>query len=154
MTDEIQTEDRLVTASLKLVLTALTIPRSGAILRRLGNAACNEFRASWKGGQVMRVLLVTLASTFAILAAPNAQAQISVDLAKVTCKQYLFDSLISANAPKVAVWLSGYFNGKRNNTVIDISAFKKNKDVVEDYCRMNQDVTLIDAATKALGLDK
>jgi acid stress chaperone HdeB len=104
--------------------------------------------------KVMRVLLVTLASTFAILAAPNAQAQISVDLAKVTCKQYLFDNLISANAPKVAAWLSGYFNGKRNNTVIDISAFKKNKDVVEDYCRMNQDVTLIDAATKALGLDK
>jgi hypothetical protein len=46
MTDEIQTEDRLVTASLKLVLTALTIPRSSAILQRLGNAACNECRAS------------------------------------------------------------------------------------------------------------
>jgi hypothetical protein len=45
MTDEIQTEDRLVTASLKLVLTALTIPRSSAILQRLGNAACNECRA-------------------------------------------------------------------------------------------------------------
>jgi hypothetical protein len=84
----------------------------------------------------------------------RTQAQISVDLAKVTCKQYLFDNLISANAPMVAVWLSGYFNGKRNNTVIDIGTFKKNKDVVEDYCRMNQDVTLIDAATKALGLDK
>ena len=104
--------------------------------------------------KVMRVWLVILVSAFAILAAPNAQAQISVDLAKVTCKQYLFDNLISANAPMVAVWLSGYFNGKRNNTVIDIGTFKKNKDVVEDYCRMNQDVTLIDAATKALGLDK
>jgi hypothetical protein len=103
--------------------------------------------------KVMRVWLVTVASAFAILA-PNAQAQVSVDLAKVTCRQYLFDNLISANAPMVAVWLSGYFNGKRNNTVIDISAFKKNKDIVEDYCRMNQDVTLIDAVTKALGLGK
>jgi acid stress chaperone HdeB len=104
--------------------------------------------------KVMGVWLVTLASAFAILAAPNAQAQMTVDLAKVTCKQYLFDNLISANAPMVAVWLSGYFNGKRNNTVIDIGAFRKNKDVVEDYCRMNQDATLIEAATKALGLDK
>jgi hypothetical protein len=102
----------------------------------------------------MRIWFATLASALAILAAPNAQAQMTVDLAKVTCKQYLFDNLISANAPMVAVWLSGYFNGKRNNTVIDIGAFRKNKDVVEDYCRMNLDVTLIDAATKALGLDK
>jgi acid stress chaperone HdeB len=102
----------------------------------------------------MRVRFAALAFAFAILAASNAQAQMTVDLAKVTCKQYLFDSLISANSPKVAIWLSGYFNGKRGNTTIDIGAFRKNKDVVEDYCRMNQDVTIIEAATKALGLDK
>jgi hypothetical protein len=102
----------------------------------------------------MRVWLATPAFALAILAAPNAQAQMTVDLAKITCKQYLFDSLISADAPKVAIWLSGYFNGKRNNSVIDIGAFRKNKDVVEDYCRMNLDLTVIDAATKALGLDK
>jgi hypothetical protein len=51
-------------------------------------------------------------------------------------------------------WLSGYFNGKRNNTVIDYRCFRKNKDVVEDYCRINLDLTLIDAATKVLALDK
>jgi hypothetical protein len=104
--------------------------------------------------KAMRIWLVTLASAFAILAAPNAQAQMAVDLAKITCKQYLFDNLISANSPMVASWLSGYINGKRNNTVIDIGAFRKNKDVVEDYCRMNLDVMLMDATTKALGLDK
>src|ERR1700685_493379 len=102
----------------------------------------------------MKVRLPTLAFAFAILAASNAQAQMAVDLAKVTCKQYLFDSLISANAPKVAIWLSGYFNGKRNNTTIDIGAFRKNKDVVEDYCRINLDMTIIEAPTKALKLDK
>jgi hypothetical protein len=30
----------------------------------------------------------------------------------------------------------------------------KNKDKVEDYCRMNQDVTLVEAAKRALGLPK
>ncbi len=104
--------------------------------------------------KVMRIWLVTVALAFAVLAAPSAQAQMTVDLAKVTCRQYLFDNFISANAPMVAVWFSGYFNGKRNNTVIDIGAFRKTKDVVEDYCRMNLDLTLIDAATKTLGLDK
>lgn len=102
----------------------------------------------------MRIWFVTLALAVAILATPKAQAQMTVDLAKATCRQYLFDNLISANAPVVAAWLGGYFNGKRNNTVVDIGAFRKNKDTVEDYCRMNLDVTLIDAATKALGVDK
>jgi acid stress chaperone HdeB len=102
----------------------------------------------------MKTCFATLALAFAILAIPKAQAQMTVDLAKVTCRQYLFDNFISANAPAVAAWLGGYFNGKRNNTVIDIGTFRKNKDIVEDYCRMNLDVTLIDAATKALGLDK
>jgi acid stress chaperone HdeB len=102
----------------------------------------------------MKVWLATLAFACAVLAGSNAQAQMAVDLAKVTCKQYLFDPLISANAPKVAIWLSGYFNGKRGNTTIDIGAFRKNKDVVEDYCRMNLDMTIMDAATKVLGLDK
>jgi acid stress chaperone HdeB len=102
----------------------------------------------------MRFRFATLAFTLVFLAASNAQAQMAVDLAKVTCKQYLFDSFISANAPKVAIWLSGYFNGKRSNTTIDIGAFRKDKDIVEDYCRMNLDMTIIDAATKALKLDK
>lgn len=102
----------------------------------------------------MRIWFVTFALALAILPIPKAQAQMTVDLAKVTCRQYLFDKLISANAPAVATWLGGYFNGKRNNTIVDIGTFRKNKDIVEDYCRMNLDVTLIDAATKALGLDK
>jgi len=38
--------------------------------------------------------------------------------------------------------------------VVDIGAMEKNKDKVEDYCRMNQDVTLIEAAKTALGLPK
>jgi hypothetical protein len=54
----------------------------------------------------------------------------------------------------IANWLSGYFNGQKNNTVVDLGAMAKNKDKVEDYCRMNQDVTLVEAAKTALGLPK
>jgi hypothetical protein len=54
----------------------------------------------------------------------------------------------------IANWLSGYFNGLKNNTVVDLGAMAKNKDKVEDYCRLNQDVTLIEAAKIALGLPK
>jgi hypothetical protein len=95
-----------------------------------------------------------LALPVAVLCAQAAQAQMVVDMAKITCRQYLFDRTISPEAPRIATWLSGYFNGARNNTTIDIGAMRSNKDKVEDYCRMNQDVTIMDAAKKALGLDK
>src|SRR5262249_38251852 len=83
-----------------------------------------------------------------------ARTRMMVDMAKITCRQYLFDRTISPEAPRIATWLSGYFNGKRNNTMVDIGTIRSNKDKVEDYCRMNQDVTIMDAARTALGLDK
>jgi hypothetical protein len=89
-----------------------------------------------------------------VLCVETAQAQLAIDVAKITCRQYLFDRTISPEAPRIATWLSGYFNGVRNNTMIDIGTIRSNKDKVEDYCRMNQDVTIMDAARKALGLDK
>jgi len=90
----------------------------------------------------------------ALLAASATNAQMTVDVAKITCRQYLFDRTFSPRAPMIANWLSGYFNGLKSNTVVDLGAMAKNKDKVEDYCRMNQDVTLIEAAKTALGLPK
>lgn len=84
----------------------------------------------------------------------SAEAQLTIDIAKITCRQYLFDRTISPEAPRVAAWLSGYFNGRRNDTTIDIGAMRANQDKVEDYCRLNLDTTLIDAAKKSLRIDK
>jgi hypothetical protein len=102
---------------------------------------------------VMRISSIKLAALLLSLAGPAA-AQMTVDVAKITCRQYLFDRTFSPRAPMIANWLSGYFNGQKNNTVVDLGVMAKNKDKVEDYCRMNQDVTLIEAAKSALGLPK
>jgi len=89
-----------------------------------------------------------------LCASEEAPAQMTVDVAKITCRQYLFDRTFSPRAPMIANWLSGYFNGQKNNTIVDLGAMARNKDKVEDYCRMNQDVTLVEAAKNALGLPK
>jgi hypothetical protein len=102
----------------------------------------------------MRAVLITLTALLATLSSSEGRAQMTVDVAKITCRQYLFDRTFSPRAPMIANWLSGYFNGLRNNTVVDLGAMAKNKDKVEDYCRMNQDVTLVEAAKTALGLLK
>jgi hypothetical protein len=99
----------------------------------------------------MKTLSITLAALFGLLTA-EASAQMTVDIGKITCRQYLFDKRVSPKAPMIANWLSGYFNGQKNNTAVDLSAMAKNKDKVEDYCRMNLDVTLVEAAKTALGL--
>jgi len=82
------------------------------------------------------------------MAASAAQAQSTVDVTKITCSQFLFDKI--APTKSIAVWLSGYYNGLQRNTVIDLDRMDKNIDKVEDYCRMNEDVTVMDAVTKAL----
>ncbi len=99
----------------------------------------------------MRAWSMALLPLLAIFGAPQAQAQVSVDVAKITCRQLFFDKVISPNEKSLALWLSGYYNAKRNNTVLDVGALAKNVDKVEDYCRMNLDVTVMDAVTKALG---
>jgi hypothetical protein len=97
----------------------------------------------------MKAYFGALTALSVLLPGSQARAQMTVDVAKITCRQYLFDRTFSPRAPMIANWLSGYFNGQKNNTVVD-----RNKDKVEDYCRMNQDVTLVEAAKTALGLPK
>src|SRR5215468_4403489 len=53
----------------------------------------------------------------ALLSAGSAQAQVSLDISKITCDQF---TLFKVTDPRnIAIWISGYYNGKRNNTVID-----------------------------------
>ncbi len=99
----------------------------------------------------MKVWPIALLPLVVSLGAVDAQAQVSVDVAKITCRQLLFDKVISPNTKSLALWLSGYYNGKRGNTILDIGELAKNTDKVEDYCRMNEDVTVMEAVTKALG---
>ena len=99
----------------------------------------------------MKAWFIVLLPLLVIIGTPEAQAQVSVDVAKITCRQLLFDKVISPNTKSLALWLSGYYNAKRDNTVLDIGALAQNIDKVEDYCRMNQDVTVMEAVKNALG---
>ena len=98
----------------------------------------------------MTARLIALLVTLGTAGIVPAQAQVSVDVAKITCRQLFFDKMISPNEKSLALWLSGYYSAKRNNTVVDLGALARNVDKVEDYCRMNQDSTVMDAVAKAL----
>lgn len=46
---------------------------------------------------------------------------------KFTCERLLSGS---ANSIEAAIWLSGYYNGLRKNTVLNCDQFKQNAEVV------------------------
>jgi len=88
----------------------------------------------------------------ALMASGPARAQVTIDVAKITCRQFLLDKI--APTKTIAIWLSGYYNGKRSNTVIDPNDTERRADKVEDYCRLNLDITVMDAVQAVFGLAK
>ena len=103
-------------------------------------------------GTVKPRLLLTSA-LFLFVQMPTMQAQETLDLAKVTCEQLQGEKLgyISRDIMLVLV---GYYNGKRNNTIVEPEAVKKNEEKLNQYCYEHRDTTVMDAVKNVLGWDK
>jgi len=52
-----------------------------------------------------------------------AFAQVTVDVSKITCKQFALHEIASPRL--VAIWLSGYYAGKRQLPTINIQPLEK-----------------------------
>jgi len=97
-----------------------------------------------------RLLLTSVLFVFAFVPAPRAQ--VTVDVSKITCDQILMEKPVPAKY--VVLWLSGYYNGKRNNTIIEPEAMDQNEQKVDFYCNFHREMTVMDAVKNVLGLDK
>jgi hypothetical protein len=53
----------------------------------------------------MKIRLLMAAPLLAVLLPATSQAQVTVDVAKITCKQFLLDTV--APTKSVSMWLSG-----------------------------------------------
>ena len=94
-------------------------------------------------------LLPTLASLIFVAAiAAEAQAQVQLDVAKITCNQF---ALYKITDPRnIAIWLSGYYQGKRDDTVIDTQALITNADKLRDYCIQHPNALVFQASPQFL----
>jgi|SRR6516164_7497124 hypothetical protein len=100
----------------------------------------------------MMVRLIKLGPLVAFLGAQAVQAQVTVDFAKITCKQYLLDQVAPTRI--ITAWLDGYYNGKRSNTIIEVGAMQRTMDQLQSFCRMNLDTPVMDAVSKVTGAEK
>jgi hypothetical protein len=80
-----------------------------------------------------------------------AQAQVMIDMSKYTCEQLLRGN---ANSTDAAVWLSGYYNGTRKNTMLDLNQFKQNAEAVVKECNANPKDTVMKTVDKLLARKK
>jgi acid stress chaperone HdeB len=96
-----------------------------------------------------RIAVVLLASMCAVAAAPAARAQVTLDVAKVTCEQYTSHKI--TNRQNIAIWLSGYYHGKRGDTTLETQALIANAKKVRDYCFRNPQTSVMDAVEKLFG---
>jgi acid stress chaperone HdeB len=101
---------------------------------------------------VTRTKYVVAGLLFCLLTPPPSRAQITVDVSKITCKEFLHDTVTVPN--NIAYWLSGYYNGKRDSTVFDVNGLKDYVSKVENYCIENQDVTVMEAVQTLVGVSR
>jgi hypothetical protein len=80
-----------------------------------------------------------------------ANAQVTVDIAKITCEQFWFRRAVDPD--KVAIWISGYFNGKKDNTTVDLENSRELARQLTEYCRVNFKDTVMQAATAVMRAD-
>ena len=101
----------------------------------------------------MKLRLLLTSALFLITLMPTMQAQETLDLAKVTCQQLMEEKLLSPSRD-VVLFLAGYYNGKRNNTIIEPQTIIKEEERVNSYCYKHGDTTVMDAVKNVLGFDK
>src|SRR5215469_4650681 len=89
-----------------------------------------------------------LGSMFALLVVSAALAQVTIDVSKITCNQYILDQVTDFRT--LTAWLHGFYSGKRNNTVVDVQTLDRIADKVEDYCRSHRDMPLMQAVETTL----
>src|SRR5262249_15242499 len=82
----------------------------------------------------------------------GARAQGTIDVSKVTCEQ--FTGYRITNPQNIAIWLNGYHNGKRDNTLVDTQVFAENFNKLTQYCITNPKLLVMQAAETLLGAAK
>jgi acid stress chaperone HdeB len=102
-------------------------------------------------GLMPRKYVCVLVAIVALASYGSAQAQVTVDVTKINCDQFVHHKISEPRL--IAAWLSGYYNAKRNNQVIDLEAFDDNMTKVKNYCsdEKNFKVPVMKAVEQVLG---
>jgi hypothetical protein len=98
----------------------------------------------------MRPWFMMFGTGLALVGLQPVQAQVTIDITKLTCYHFLADKLTDSRT--LGIWLNGYVNGERGRTLIEpLSA--GHTDLVT-YCQSHMDTLVLDAARNVYGAGK
>jgi len=88
----------------------------------------------------MRVKVLVVGCILTLFVGSSSQAQVAIDVSKITCDQFIHGKV---GEPKIiAAWLSGFYNGKRNNAVVDKLKVQANLESLEKFCYDEKNFTI------------
>ena len=87
---------------------------------------------------------LTLAATMVPAVAP---AQVTFDMSRVTCAQYL--AMPPSQSADFSAWMSGWFNQKNGYVFVDLNAYARNVANVKSWCALNPAQTVMAALQQA-----
>ena len=78
-----------------------------------------------------------------------SHAQVSIDMARVTCADYL--ALSPADSAVFSAWMSGWFNQKTGYVFVDLNAYARNVANVKSWCATNPTQTVMAGLQRSTG---
>jgi acid stress chaperone HdeB len=92
---------------------------------------------------------VALGLIFALQPVPAARAQVTLDVAKITCEQLRTYKI--TRPENIAIWLSGYYHGKRGDTTLETQSLVANARKLQTYCGRNPQTLVMQAVETLFG---
>lgn len=89
---------------------------------------------------------------FCIAPTASIHAEITIDISKITCKEFLLTTILSPD--NIAYWINGYYQGKRGNTVLTVAGLQDYITKVENFCISHREMTVMNAAQTILNSGK
>ena len=98
----------------------------------------------------MRPWLIMFGTGLALVGLQAVQAQVTIDITKITCNQFLGSQITDSRT--LGIWLNGYVNGEHGKRLIDpLSPGRIN---LLHYCVDHTDALVLDAARNVFSTDK
>jgi acid stress chaperone HdeB len=92
---------------------------------------------------MIKFILVALGLILALEKVPPAQAQVTLDVSKITCDQY--NAYKVTNPQNIAIWVNDYYHGKRGDVTLDTQRLVESARKLRDYCRRNRQTLVLEA---------
>lgn len=78
-----------------------------------------------------------------------ANAQLTIDMGKITCGQYL--AMSPSQSDNFSAWMSGWFSYQNRRTFVDILLHQKNIASVKAWCQYHQAESVMAGLQQSLG---